>query len=182
MKRMKVLTGFLLLSALLYSGLISAGPPPASGVVIRDEVEVGLTWVDFDSGLRVILGADIVEFCSGIVDFDVVYRQSVEPPIGENWVIERLHGEVRALVFDFLDFDCELFLNNEPIAAGYAMLTATDNDLNVAGPPNANAWGYMAHGDVYAPDGVELALSAVVRNLYLKKQDVFRATASIVLH
>lgn len=182
MKRIKILALFLSLSALLYSGLVAADPPSASGVVTRGEDTVGLTWVDFDSGLRVILGADIVEFCSGIIDFDVVYRQSVEPPIGEDWIIQRLYGEVRAQVFDFLDFDCELFLNNEPIAAGYVMLTATDNDLTQEGQGNANAWGFMAHGDVYSPDGVEFALSAVVRQLYLKKQDDFRATASIVLH
>lgn len=182
MKRIKILAVFLSLSALLYSGLVAADPPPASGVVIRDEAEVGVTWVDFDSGLRVILGADIVEFCSGIIDFDVVNSQSVEPPVGEDWIIERLYGEVRAQVFDFLDFDCDLFVNNEPVAAGYVMLTTTDNDLFQSGPPNANAWGWMAHGAVYSPDGDVFALSAILRNLYLKKQGRFHSTASIVLH
>ena len=182
MKRIRVFSAILLPLALLYSGLIAADPPPTSGAVIRDEVVIGVTWADFDSGLRVILGADIVEFCNGIVDFDIVWSQDVEPPVGEDWVIERLYGEVRAQVFDFVDFDCELFLNNEPIAAGYVMLNATDNDLLQGGPPNANAWGFMAHGAVYSPDGDEFALSAIVRNLYLKKQDRFHQTASIVLH
>ena len=181
MKRLKALSAFLLPLALLCSGPVSSDPPAATGVVTREEVEVAHFWVDFDTELLIVVGADIVEFCDGIIDWDVVYGQYVQPPTDDEWLMEMRKGEVRAQVFDFVDFDCDLFLTNEPLASGMVQLITTDNDVWQSGKPNANAWGYMASGFVYTSDDVELALSAVVRYVYLKKQDRYREHASIVL-
>ena len=135
--------------------------PAESGIIMRGERPAAYTWVDVDSGLRLIIGADINEFCSGIINFDLVAFQDAYLPEGRP-ILEILQGEdMQTTVWDFLPFDCVLFTSVDPAASGVADLVNTDNDLfGNAGDRNANAWTFTAQGTLTLASGADAQLSA----------------------
>ena len=58
------------------ASLDEVGPPPVSGIIVREGLPTAYTWIDLDTGLRVIVGVDMDEFCAGTIDFDIVDYQS----------------------------------------------------------------------------------------------------------
>jgi len=134
--------------------------PDVSGIVTRAEWPVAYTWPDFKTGLRVTLGLDMLEFCDGIDDFDVIPYQDVNSPTGELLTLGK--GTLRAAVWPFTDFDCALFTTIAPLATGDAEFVNNDNDL--LGTPgwenNTNVWGFSAHGLLTRPTGEIAVLSA----------------------
>ena len=171
----------LLLTILLSSGPVAADPPAISGIVTRDQIPAAFTWVDFDSGLRVIVGADIDEFCAGNLNFDLVEVTDKVPASGR--IIELLKGTVQTTVWDFLDFDCALFTTIDPVASGDAKLRSTDNDLEGTAPDdrNTNAWGFMAHGRLEGLDGTRMSLNAFIRYVFGNSSG-FHVTSKVVLN
>lgn len=181
MKIKRLASAAILTAALLSSGPIAADPPADSGTVTRGQEALAFTWVDFDSGLRIIIGADIDEFCGGVNNFDLVDFMRVEPQ--PERVIERLSGDVQTTVWDFLDFDCALFTTLEPVASGQARLRATDNDLFGIGDDDrhTNSWGLMAHGKLEDSFGTDMNLNAFLRQVFGNPSGYHR-TAKVVLN
>lgn len=139
--------------------------PAESGIITRGETVVGVTWVDVDAGLRVVLGADMDEYCAGIVDFDVVAFQNANLPTGRT--VSILVGEVQTRVWDFLAFDCNLFTTVAPVAAGSADLQNNDNDLAGTVVNNTNTWGWTAQGMLaWTADGSPANFSGFVRQQF----------------
>ena len=84
-------------------------------------------------------------------------------------------------VWDFLAFDCELFTTIDPVASGDAKLRNVDNDLFGTVDPNANAWSFMAHGQLEDPFGSRLVFSGHITQLF--GPDIgFKVNSQIVLH
>ena len=92
------------------------------------------------------------------------------------WDPERIaifaKGEYRTTVWDFVEFDCDQFLGELPLAVGMATLKSTDNDFFVSSGPNSNAYGFSAQGTLHDPvTGAPLRLSAVFRAIWDKEAD-----------
>ncbi len=139
--------------------------PAESGIVVRGETAVGLTWVDVDAGLRVVLGADLNEFCAAIVDFDIIALQDANLPSGRT--VSLAAGEVQTTVWDFLAFDCDLFTTIAPVAWGSANLQNNDNDLAGSVVNNTNTWGWTAQGMLaWTADGSPATFSGFVRQQF----------------
>jgi len=142
-----------------------ANAPAESGIVVRGETPVGVTWVDLDSGLRVVLGADMDEFCAGIVNFELIAFQDANLPTGR--IVSVATGEVQTRVWDFLDFDCDLFTTIAPVAAGSANLQNNDNDLQGSAVNNTNTWGWTANGMLeWTADGSPARFNGFVRQQF----------------
>jgi hypothetical protein len=145
------------LIAMAAAGPALADPPAFSGIVERGTDVFATTWVDAAAGTRIVVGADILEYCSGVVNFDsITYQDAVingrlnDIAWGEN---------VTTSVWPFLAFDCNLFENIEPIATGTADWILPDNDLLVTGD-QANAWGFNVRGFLATPDGARARVNA----------------------
>ena len=152
-----------------------------SGIVTRYEAPVGRTWVDFDSGLRVVVGADMDEFCAGIVNFDLVEITDIQ--LASERLLTLETGRVQATVWDFTDFDCALFTTNDPVASGFARMRTTDNDFFGTDPDdtNANAFGWMAHGKLEDQYGTRLMLNAFSRIVFGNNSG-FHQTTKVILN
>jgi hypothetical protein len=137
--------------------------PAASGVVIRGEGVAAWAWPDVKSGLQVVAGVDMLEFCAGIINFDVTPIKYANLPDGR--INELAQGMVQATVWDFVDFDCALFTTRDPVASGVARYQYTDNDVTLAGENSADSWGVTVHGTLARPNGDEAALAAHFRAL-----------------
>lgn len=136
--------------------------PAEAGVVVRGEAGAAFTWIDPSKGWRAFVGVDILQFCSGVVDFDVVSFQDVR--LAEN-VLHLLQGEdMRAAVWGFTEFDCERLATEDPLASGYSDLVRTDNDVLVGGG-RSNAFGFMAQGTLMDRDGFPVDFSGHQRLL-----------------
>jgi hypothetical protein len=134
---------------------------------VRFEGIVYLHTVDYKNGLSAIVGADIVEFCNTFSGFDLVSIQEIDVPEDANRIVQIAHGDgVTTSVWPFTDFDCGMFTTQQPVATGTADFVSTDNDLYVYGNPNNinwNAYGFTAHGLLFAPDGSTMRLNGVSR-------------------
>ncbi len=177
-KKIRTIMGVLAVS-IFSSGPLLADPPAAAGIVTRDQQPVALTWIDPAAGLRVILGADIDEFCAGIIDFDVIDIQDVN--VAEDRVLRNSRGQVRTTVWDFLAFDCALFTTVDPVASGMSTLRNVDNDLFGTADPNVNVWSWMAHGRLEDPYGTQVVFSGHLTQLFGPNTD-YRFQSQIVLH
>jgi hypothetical protein len=155
------------------------GPPTEAGIIMRGESPVGLTWVDTDFGLRVVIGADMDEFCAGIVDFDLVSYQDANLPDGR--IVSNMVGAMQTRVWDFLEFDCDLFTSIPPIAVVTAMLKGVDNDLEGTVVHNTNTWGWMAQGSLLGADGSRVRFSGFVRQQFGNDSGA-KAISKINLH
>ncbi len=135
-----------------------ANAPSMAGIVMRDEIPIGVAWFDPKAGMDVTFGFDPVAFCGGSSDFDVVQLQLVQNP---GRVLALLQGEVRTTVWPFTQFDCDLFTTVEPLASGSADFTWHDNDwLGLLDPNKINAFGWHAHGILTRPSGAKARFSA----------------------
>jgi len=140
--------------------------PPFSGIIERAEFPAAFTWVDFKSGLRVTIGVDMLEYCDGIINFDLVWWQDIYNPTR---LLGQAQGELQAAVWDFLDFDCELFTTVPPVASGDAYFRIQDNSEYGVGEDDnfANSWNFHANGTLYYSDGGAPAqLNAFLKQLY----------------
>ena len=132
-----------------------ANAPEQSGIVERGDGVWAWSWPDPKTGLRVVFGADMTEFCGGIIDFDEVHwADKVLPNEDERIVSLDVSRDIRTSVWPFLDFDCALFTSVDPLASGTSTLKRTDNDLTGTPGANTNTWGFMAHGTLaWTADG-----------------------------
>ncbi len=144
--------------------------PEVSGIVTRAEWPVAYSWPDFKTGLRVTLGVDMLAWCDGSPEFDVIPYQDVNSPTGELLTLGK--GTLRAAVWPFTAFDCALFTTVTPLATGDAEFVNNDNDL--LGTPgwenNTNVWGFSAHGLLTRSTGEVAVLSAERRVSYSNTQ------------
>ena len=131
-----------------------ADPPPFSGVVERNEAAIALTFIDAKAGLRVIVGADIDEFCAGTINFDLVAVQDI----------------VNELVMVLVGMGEHDVVNRELF-----------NDLFGSNINNANAWTWMVHGTLEDPWGTQLMLSGHVTRVF-SNNGGFKINSQIVLH
>ena len=170
MKKSKLVNTIIVAAAMLFSMPASSNPPATSGpIVIRFDDAFAMFDVDTNAGISSILGADPNEFCIGIIDFDTVSFMDVDVPEDANRISEKLSGHVRASVWPFTVFDCNLFLTVPPLATGMAKVKGTDNDLVVFLNPdnvNANAFGYNAHGKLFDQSGSAKQFSLVFRGVW----------------
>lgn len=158
--------------SLLVSAAAFAGPPAQSGVVIRfDSPDFGAI-VDQEAGLIAILGFDPVEFCSGAGNNDTVAVMLVDIQADPVRIAIFAKGEYRTSVWDFVEFDCDRFLLEMPLAVGMATAKTTDNDFLVSPAPNNNAYGFSAHGTLHDPvTGAPIRLAGIFRALWDKEAD-----------
>lgn len=145
---------------------LAKGPPASSGpIVIRSQTLFAVFFIDSDKGISASIGADPVEFCNGIVNFDIVELQEISVPEDANRLIDLIKGSnVTASVWPFATFDCDLFATTTPLATGTVKLVNTDNDLLVFLNPdnrNANAFGFTAQGKLTRPDGSQANFNGV---------------------
>ncbi len=134
--------------------------PAASGIVMRGESSIGVGWPDFKAGTSVYIGFDPAELCTWTFDFDLVPFQEVHANGGQR-VLRHVQGRnLTTSVWPFIGFNCGLFTSVAPLARGVSDLNATDNDVFVSGPVNANAFGYRAHGKLTRASGADAAFSA----------------------
>jgi hypothetical protein len=165
MRKSVVVVASVLLLVVLMVGIAQADPPPVSGIVTRgDDLPIGVTWVDEGKGQRILIGLRATEFCLGSDDFALVSFQDVD--LTDERFVQIVKGDdLPTDVYPFLDFDCDRFLNEEPVGLGTADIVGTDNDLPGTSPDetNANAWGWSAHGTLTAPDGTDLGVSGHLR-------------------
>ena len=142
-----------------------ADAPAVSGIVMRGETPVGLTWADPDKGTRIVTGADIYEFCTGPTDFRLVAFQDVA--VSDDQTVRLFQGEdLWTGVFPFTAFDCGLFLSTDPVGIGLADLIGTDNDLGGYSGTNTNTWGWSVTGKLETPSGKSVNVSARIRRLW----------------
>lgn len=164
MKNASLLKFLLVPIGLLLSVSALSDPPPASGPnVVRFHDTVAWQVPDFEDNKQVILGADISEFCNGVVNLDVIPFMEVTNPQDEDRIKQLAKGMVFASVWDFADFDCGRFLAEMPLASGEAKFHLNDNDLTVflRDNQNANSFGVKAHGDLFSPGGDPLKFHLV---------------------
>ena len=170
------------ISAIVLIGLTCiayADPPPFSGIVTRGEDTVAVTWVDAEAGLRVIVGADMDEFCAGNEYAGLIAYQDVNLPSGR--VVSNSGAIMQTTVWDFLNFDCALFTTIDPVASGYARVRYVDNDLTGSVVNNTNSWTFMAQGKLEDPWGTPMILSAHITR-QLGNDSGFKFNSQIVLH
>ena len=123
-----------------------ADPPEASGIVLRGDDTWALVYFD-DSGTKlVVYGADMVEYCQGIVDFDIWQYADKYLPIDEVVATITKGDGVRTTVWPFAVFDCNLFLNVPPLATGPSDVVYTDNNFYWDESDRAMSWNLSAHG------------------------------------
>ncbi|MGD2078826.1 MAG: hypothetical protein PVH18_10605 [Chloroflexota bacterium] len=144
-----------------------ADPPPASGpIIVRTQETGAFHYFDARTGLGIIVGADVSEFCSGVVDFDPVNVQNIDVPSDANRLVQTYESDaVTVSVWPFPQFDCDLFTTSDPVASGTVSLQGADNDVypgNSSGE-NWNAWGFAAHGQLSQSDGSSAQLSTLLR-------------------
>lgn len=144
----------------LAGGGFGNGPENPGPIVFRFDDVGGFHMADFKSGLGVIHGGDVVEFCqTGSTEFDPILVQEVDVPDDFDRIINQVVGnDMPTTVWPFPVFDCGLFTTVDPIATGTADLINTDNDVNVSDNPNANSFGLSSHGKVTTDGGEELNL------------------------
>ena len=154
-----------------------ADPPPFSGIVVRDDFNDAYTWIDPEAGLRVIVGADVDEFCAGNINFDLMAFQDVNLPFGRT--VSNFGGLVQTTVWDFLEFDCNLFTTIDPVASGLARFRWVDNDLWASDNNNSYAWTLMVHGRLEDPWGSRMSLSSHFTRVYKDGFKVFNSKISL---
>jgi hypothetical protein len=155
--------------------------PPFSGIIERAEFPAAYSWVDFKSGLRLTLGFDVFEYCDGTINFDLVWFQDIYNP--SRW-LGQAQGEMQAAVWDFLDFDCELFTTVPPVASGVADFINTDNSWEGVGEDDqfTNSWNLHAKGTLsYSDGGAPAQLNAFLKQLFGENPG-YKAKAKISLH
>lgn len=159
---------------MLISAGAVAGPPAQSGVVVRFEAEDFGVIVDQEAGLIAVLGFDPVASCSGsgpIVN-DIVEVMLVDIQADPARIAIFAEGEYVTTVWDFVEFDCDQFLGELPLAVGMATVRLTDNDFFLSSAPNKNAYGFSAHGTLLDPaTGAPLRLAGVFRAIWDKEAD-----------
>lgn len=155
-----VLLALLIAPLALAGGGFENGPENPGPIVFRFDDVGGFHMADFKSGLGVIHGGDVVEFCeTGSTEFDPILVQEVDVPDDFDRIINQVVGnDMPTTVWPFPVFDCGLFTTVDPIATGTADLILTDNDVNVSDNPNANSFGLSAHGKVTTDGGEKLNL------------------------
>jgi len=165
------------LIGLIVSPVLLADPPAQSGFrVFRFEDGVNIAWAiaDYNKGQHAIIGLDIREFCMGVVDFDVVFAQAVFLDQGQ--IVVNANGEARTEVFPFPQFDCDLFMNVDPLATGTSRVRYTDNDYNISGT-RTNSFGIVAQGTLQSFDtGEDMRFNAVARNLWTETGEEWKST------
>jgi hypothetical protein len=133
--------------------------PEQSGIVERASGAYAVSWPDQATGWRVVFGADMLEFCDGIIDFDELQWADKYLPTDDRIVSLNTY-EPRTSVWPFTDFDCALFTTVEPLATGYSKFTYVDNDLSLSEHPNVNSWGFKANGTLaWTMDGSPAAFN-----------------------
>jgi hypothetical protein len=157
---------------MLISAGAFAGPPAQSGVVVRFEAPDFGIIVDQKAGLIAVLGFDPVEFCSGVGNNDMVAVMLVDIQADAARIAIFAKGEYRTSVWDFVEFDCDQFLLEMPLAVGMATVKLTDNDFLVSSAPNSNAYGFSAHGTLHDPlTWAPMRLTGVFRAIWDKEAD-----------
>ena len=159
---------------MLISAGAFAGPPAQSGVVARFEAPDFGVIVDQKAGLIAVFGFDPVEACSdpGPIVNDMVEVMLVDIQADPARIAIFAKGEYRTTVWDFVEFDCDQFLGELPLAVGMATLKSTDNDFFVSSAPNSNAYGFSAHGTLHDPlTGAPMRLTGVFRAIWDKEAD-----------
>jgi hypothetical protein len=167
MRKTIVVSISMLLLVVFMVGIAQADPPPVSGVVTRGEIDYGVTWVDENKGLRILIGLDVRDYCNGSDDFAIVSFQDID--LTDERFVEIVKGDDHpADVYPFLEFDCDRFLSEDPVGLGTVDYVGTDNDTPGTSPDetNANAWGWSAHGTLTAPDGTSLNVSGHLRLVF----------------
>ncbi len=119
--------------------------PDQSGIVSRASGAYAASWSDAATGWRVVFGADMLEFCAGIISFDELQWADKVLPTDDRIVSLNAY-EARTSVWPFTAFDCTLFTTVDPLATGYSDFKWVDNDLTFSEHPNVNSWGFKANG------------------------------------
>jgi hypothetical protein len=156
--------------------------PPFSGIVERLGLPDGATWVDDKSGLRLIIGFDVVEYCGGTEDFDLVWYQDLYRNNG--WQGLGQGEDMRTSVWPFLAWDCDMFTTVSPVASGLADLIVNDNAWSGFDPDKnrANSWGKSVHGHLnYTDGGAKAVLSAHIQQVY-SDAGGYKVNSKISLH
>jgi len=138
-------------------------PPVESGIVLRGERFDAWTWADSETGLRVTIGFDVLEYCANVFDFELVPFQAAFLP--SDRLLVREAGPMHAAVWGFTAFECDRFTSEQPVATGEVRFRTTDNDFSLTGRNNVNAYGVMANGVIGLTDGGTAMLAAHARFL-----------------
>ena len=156
--------------------------PPFSGIIERAEFPSAYSWVDFKSGLRLTIGLDMLEYCDGTINFDLIWYKDIYNP--SRWLGQGQGEDLQTDVWPFLEFDCELFTTVPPLASGVAYFRSMDNAYDGVGEDDnfTNSWGGHANGTLYYSDGGAPAqLNAFIKQQYGENQG-YRMHSKVALH
>ena len=158
-------------------------PPAVSGIIVRGETVVAVTWVDWEAGLRVVIGADMDEFCADIYDFDFFAYQDGTLPDGRTFTVG-VGGNMQTRVWDFLEWECDLLTTIPPIAVGTSRLMNVDNSLAGVGEDDnfTNTWAWSAQGVLVGADGGRAPFNGFLRQVYGNDGVGYLAVSVINLH
>ena len=145
-----------------------ADPPAQSGhQVFRGEFQNAFRFWDNDSGLQVIFGASVADFCMGIAEFETFDFQDVVVDEEAPRILTKFKGEVYTEVWGFAEFDCARYLAEMPIAWGTAVLRSNDNDLFAFAHDknNFNSVGCKSNSKLSSPANGEILNFHFVRHV-----------------
>ena len=144
----------------------------SGAMILKFEVATYFLFYDAEEGLVLSLGInDLAEVCGGGTPFDVFdYKELYLPGTDPNLrrLVRQMKGEdVGAIVWATETWPVAL-CTIDPLAVGTADVIRTDNDLyaNTQDNPNADAFGYKAHGSLLGPEGQTYRLNLVYRAIW----------------
>jgi hypothetical protein len=158
------------LLALCVAAPALSDPPAQSGPrVLRYNFDTAFAFSDFDSGLQVVFGANMLEFCNGVIDFEEFTFMDVLVDEDSNRILGPGYGEVYTTVWGFPDFDCARFTTESPLAEGMITLRLNDNDVFAWQPnerSNKNSFSFRANGPMWSPTGTSMRLHFVSHTVW----------------
>ena len=122
------------------------GPPAPTPYLVRYELFTGWFPADLEDKVMLTIGFDPIDFCSGIYDFDAFDWQeqySEKDPTLVRWVGQG--HDLRAALWGFTDFDCELFLGASPLQTGTVDYFVATGAYTASG--RSFQQGFRWHGD-----------------------------------
>ena len=152
-------------------GTIVKAPGDQGAMVVRFDGYIALTWVDWESGYRLVVGLEFAEYCNDIYDFDIVPVMQVYNPVDQDIVNELINArDVYVEVYPAYVWDCERFVNEGPLATGLVKFMSTDNDLyaylDTNLNPRVNSFGSSANGKIFTPEGDIVLLNFTTRYVW----------------
>jgi len=154
MNMKRIVKSLLVLLALCMTAPAISDPPAQSGPkVFRYNFDTAFRFSDFDSGLQVVFGLNMADYCNDDFEFEEFTFMDVLVDEDSNRILGPGYGEVNTEVWGFPEFDCIRFTTEFPLAKGMITLRLNDNDVYAWQPnerSNKNSFSFKANGPMWS--------------------------------